>query len=52
MVGSEPSVVLNSVPVVWDEFVGKATASGAAGALILYRDGDPPGCRSRRRQMG
>ena len=43
MVGSEPSVVLNGVPVVWDEFVGKATASGAAGALILYRDGDPPG---------
>jgi len=43
MVGSEPSVALNNVPIVWDEFGGKTPAPGTAGALILYRDGDPPG---------
>ena len=43
MLGSESSVALNNVPIVWDEFGGKTPAPGIAGALILYRDGDPPG---------
>lgn len=42
LVGSEPSVVLNNVPLAWG---GHLTARGPdmAGALVLYRDSDPPG---------
>ena len=42
LVGNGASVVLNNVPLVLGEYV-KASEAGMAGALVLYRDNDPPG---------
>lgn len=50
LVGNGPSVMLNNVPVVWGGYVRAGTAGRAgrpgatmmAGALVLYRDADPP----------
>ncbi len=48
LVGKGPSVQLNNVPVVWGGYLragkaGKAGRTGMEGALVLYRDSDPPG---------
>jgi Zn-dependent M28 family amino/carboxypeptidase len=45
LVGSEPSVVLNNVPLAWGGYLRaeKAGKAEMAGALVLYRDSDPPG---------
>ena len=51
MVGSVGSVALDSVPVVWGGYAREGPAPGGAlaGAVVLYRDGDPPGLASRSR---
>ena len=56
LVGSVGSVALDGVPLAWGGYAREGSAPGGAlaGAVVLYRDGDPPGLaqRSRSRPTG